>query len=407
MMRSMVLAPNLPFPTRGGPDMRAWQMVNALVELGPVGVFGLRHEPRTRPPDGQITMWRSGSDDRLLTTDSLLDLSWMAERDGLPSSRYYSELVADEIREAVDVFRPQVVVVEGIWLARYLDVVSDVPSIVLDAHNVETALHREIAAAQPNPAARLVQTEFAKRVARLEEATFAEVDQIWVCSDEDQRLIGELWSEGAPTHVVQNGVEVGPLAALENGASADWLDYGDHAVLFTGQFSYQPNQVAAGCLIDEVFPELAASSSDARLLLVGRFPTNDMEAAALRDDRIVVTGSVADTLPYLRAASVMAIPLFQGGGTRFKILEAFAAGLPVVTTPKGAEGIDVEEGRHLVFGNDAAEIRDGIRYLWRNPSAGDELVANAHELVRRRYSWDAVAAAVAGALEALPLAPAR
>lgn len=407
MIRSMVLGPNLPFPTRGGPDMRAWQLVNALVELGPVGVFGLRQESNTRPPDDRITMWRSGSDDALLTTDSLLDLSWMAERDGLPSSRYYSELVASEIRDAVDAFRPQVVVVEGIWLARYLDVVSQAPSIVLDAHNVETALHREIAAAQRNPAAKLVHTEFAKRVAWLEEATFAEVDQIWVCSEEDQRLIGELWSEAAPVHVVQNGVEVGPLAAPDDGASADRHDYGARAVLFTGQFSYLPNQIAARCLIDEVFPELGASFLDARLLLVGRFPTDDMEAAARRDDRIVATGSVVDTLPYLRAASVMAVPLFQGGGTRFKILEAFAAGLPVVTTPKGAEGIEVAEGTHVMFGNDAAEIRDGIMHLWRNPSAGDELVTNAHELVRRRYSWGAVAAAVAGALEALPMASAR
>ena len=180
MIRSMVLAPNLPFPTRGGPDLRAWQMVNALVALGPVGVFGLRHESSTRPPDDRIAMWRSGSDDRLLTTDSLHDLSWMAERDGLPSSRYYSERVASEISDSVRAFRPDVVVLEAIWMAPYLDVVSDVPSVVLDAHNVETALHREIAAAQTNPAARLLHTEFAKRLALPDVPTFGAVDQIWV-----------------------------------------------------------------------------------------------------------------------------------------------------------------------------------------------------------------------------------
>jgi glycosyltransferase involved in cell wall biosynthesis len=407
MIRSMLLGPNLPFPTRGGPDLRAWQMVNALVELGTVGVFGLRHESSRRPADDRIAMWRSGSDDRLLSTDSLLDLSWMAEGDGLPSSRYYSERVASEISDSVRAFRPEVVVVEGIWLARYLDVVSDVPSVVLDAHNVETALHREIAAAQRNPAARLLHTEFARRVALLEEATFAEVDQVWVCSDADERAIGELSSEAAPVRVVQNGVEVGPLDPPDGGARVGRLDYGERAAVFTGQFSYQPNQVAARCLIDEVFPDLGKSFADARLLLVGRFPTDEMAAAAQHDDRIVVTGSVADTLPYLRAASVMAVPLFQGGGTRFKILEAFAAGLPVVTTPKGAEGIDVSGGMHVVFGNDAAEIGEGIAYLWRDSSARAELVSNAHELVRLNYSWEAVAAAVAAALEALLVARAR
>jgi glycosyltransferase involved in cell wall biosynthesis len=115
-----------------------------------------------------------------------------------------------------------------------------------------------------------------------------------------------------------------------------------------------------------------------------------MQAAAKREPSIIVTGSVADVRPYLAAASVMVVPLLQGGGTRLKILEAFAAGCPVVSTAKGAEGIKARDGEHLLIRNEVEELVAGVCQLWSNRSLREKLASSAYELVQAKYSWQAV-----------------
>ena len=123
---------------------------------------------------------------------------------------------------------------------------------------------------------------------------------------------------------------------------------------------------------------------------MGGKPTQWMLEAGKRDSGIIVTGKVADVRPYLAAASVMAVPLRQGRGTRLKILEAFAAGCPVVSTTKGAEGLKVKDGEHLLIGDEIETIVEGVCQLWSNPSLGQKVANSAYELVRKEYSCEAV-----------------
>src|SRR4051812_41704682 len=110
--------------------------------------------------------------------------------------------------------------------------------------------------------------------------------------------------------------------------------------------SWGPNGNAASFLIREVLPRVRQVRPDARLLIVGRNPPADVAAYHERAG-VVVTGGVPDVVPYFRDARCLVVPLESGGGTRLKILEAFAAGLPVVSTPVGVEGIDAQNGVHL------------------------------------------------------------
>ena len=400
MTTSVVVCTNLPFPTRGGPDLRTWQTVNALSHLGPVGVFGIEHRRPEPPPHDWIAAWRSASEGMLISGLST-DLKWMADPDQLPSDAYFSEEAAQELKTLLSELKPQVVVMDQLWLHRYLPVVTSAErSVVLSEHNVEAALRQQIADAQTNPAQRLIHAEFARRVEALEHDVLSRVDQVWACSEADRRLLLELYDAGETVEVIPNGVDVSRFGSADPSP-----DLGEHAIVFTGQFSYYPNQVAARHLVDEVFPRVATTFGDARLLLVGRFPTDEMRHAAEQDPRVVVSGAVPDVAPYLSGASVMAVPLFQGGGTRFKILEAFAAGLPVVSTPKGAEGLGVEPGVHLLLARTTDEMSDGILRIWNDPSLGDRLAAHARRLVTDRYSWDVVGRKVKAAVENLQPGP--
>ena len=142
--------------------------------------------------------------------------------------------------------------------------------------------------------------------------------------------------------------------AIPNGADPDYYQTGSPVVprsantlLYLGRFSYQPNAEAAAILLNQIYPLLSAASC--RLLLVGCDPTEEMQRAAQIDPQIIVTGQVEDIRPYLATATVMAVPLQKGSGTRLKLIEAFAAKCPVVSTAKGAEGLDVEDGKHLLL----------------------------------------------------------
>ncbi|MGL6140736.1 MAG: glycosyltransferase, partial [Planktothrix sp.] len=98
-----------------------------------------------------------------------------------------------------------------------------------------------------------------------------------------------------------------------------------------------------------------------------------------------------DVTPYLAAASVVITPLFKGGGTRLKILEAFASGRPVVSTTKGAEGLEVETQKHLLIEDTVEGMVDAVDQFWSNPTLYQHCVDNAYNLVKTRYSWEAVA----------------
>jgi glycosyltransferase involved in cell wall biosynthesis len=166
-------------------------------------------------------------------------------------------------------------------------------------------------------------------------------------------------------------------------------------------FTYPPNIEAVTFLLEKLFPRLATSAPDCQLLLVGSMPTLQMWEAAQRDPRIIVTGPVPDIRPYLAAAALMVVPLFQGSGTRFKILEAFAAQVPVVSTVKGVEGLDTVDGTHVLIAESVDEFVAAIQRLWRDENVAQQLAAHGLELVKHRYSWEGTSRQITKALDEL------
>jgi hypothetical protein len=128
---------------------------------------------------------------------------------GHPSDLYYSEAAAAELKEVVAEFKPQVVVIAGLWLHRYIEHLKRRNCrIILDSHNVETALYQQRAevARGSDLLARLIRDVLPLRTAMIERYATHAVDQIWVCSGDDARLMQELHRPPAPICVVPNGV---------------------------------------------------------------------------------------------------------------------------------------------------------------------------------------------------------
>jgi glycosyltransferase involved in cell wall biosynthesis len=120
-----------------------------------------------------------------------------------------------------------------------------------------------------------------------------------------------------------------------------------------------------------------------------------------RGDNINLHENVADVLPWFQKADVLAVPLRQGAGTRIKILEAMAAGLPVVTTSKGCEGIEGEHEKHLLVADSREQFADEVMRIIENDTLASRLVREARRLIERKYSWEMAAAIIHEKLSSL------
>jgi glycosyltransferase involved in cell wall biosynthesis len=121
------------------------------------------------------------------------------------------------------------------------------------------------------------------------------------------------------------------------------------------------------------------------VLAVGREPPPSSP-----HERIHFTGSVVGVAPWLKAADLAVVPLIEGGGTRMKIVDCFAAGLAVISTSKGIEGIPVEPGHHALVIDDWDDMIAAIIRLWRNPDQRKELAA-AGSALAAEMDWSAIA----------------
>ncbi len=264
--------------------------------------------------------------------------------------------------------------------------------VVIDLHNVYSRLAARTATEDGvNPATRLFLRREAQRLALLEARAAQETDQVLAVSDDEAEYFSDL---GGRTTVVPNGVDVARYAALPTGRRD-----GAPNILFVGTLNWTPNVQAVTTLATDVLPAVRRILPEATLTLVGRDPAPAVSALA-GTPGLHLAGAVPEVLPWLASATLLAVPLESGGGTRLKILEAFAAGLPVVSSAVGCEGIAAQHGTHLIVA-ERASAAAAIVNLLQDREAGVRLATAARGLASSRYDWNIVGAAAVGAITAL------
>jgi glycosyltransferase involved in cell wall biosynthesis len=172
-----------------------------------------------------------------------------------------------------------------------------------------------------------------------------------------------------------------------------------NALIYNGALTYSANYDAMQWFLACIYPRIKNTVPDITLAITGSTQGVDMTKLAL-DDTVTLSGYVDDIRCLVAAASVCVVPIRQGGGTRLKILEAMALGTPVVATAKGAEGLDVVDGEHLLVADDPEAFARRTVELLGNPGLRASLTTNARRLVEARYSWEAIGRRFADLVEA-------
>src|SRR3954447_8166647 len=239
---------------------------------------------------------------------------------------------------------PDVVVVEHDAAASWpLDLAVSAPK-ALTLHNVSRDYYERRATAAGGISRALLRAE-AARFRRFATRSLRGYDRLIAVSGPDRAEIAQELP-GASVAVIPNGVDV---AEFTPAPEPD----GPPMLLFTGSMNHPPNSEGIRWFVREVWPRLAGDYPELSLRVVGRLPGPEVKALG-HDPRIEVTGPVPDIRPHFASATAVIVPLLSGGGTRLKVLDAFAAGRAVVSTPIGCAGIDVVAERDL-------HVADGAR----------------------------------------------
>lgn len=280
----------------------------------------------------------------------------------------------------------------------YMTLVEDVitgPRLVV-AHNVDTLIWQRYYENARGLLKRAFLAQQWRKFRRYEQGAFRRATRVVAVSEADAQLIRTEF--GQPNvDVVDNGIDRAFFEQAHGERDA-------RRILFLGALDWRPNQDAVDLLLETIFPSVLAHEPNARLVLVGRNPPAGLVQRAAAAPGVELHANVADVRPYLAGCAVMAVPLRIGGGSRLKILEALACGLPVVSTRVGAEGLNLQPGVDYVEAEEGALAAALVEAL-RQPEAARARAEHGRAVVREQYDWGVLARKLEAAWERCVVKP--
>lgn len=220
-----------------------------------------------------------------------------------------------------------------------------------------------------------------KRLIRLLVSSF---DGYTATSEQEQKFIQEAIppARSKVSSVIPNGVDLGHYCGDFGPPEADTL-------IFSGALTYHANFWAVSFFLEEIWPLIKKERLDVILRVTGK-----TEGVSLKDlpnqAGVIFTGYLDDVRPAIAQSWVSIVPLHIGGGTRLKILEAMALGTPVVSTSKGAQGLDVTHGENILLADEPAEFAACVLRLLQDSQLRKRLREEGQQFVRAGYGWDAI-----------------
>lgn len=393
-MNLLFLTPQLPYPPHKGTTIRNYHLIAGLAARHTIDLLTFADAdspaaPRATPLSAmcrRIDTLPAPSRSTAGRALATLFSPWPDMALRLWSPQFADALIARLRESAYDVIQ-----IEAIEMARYgLLARRHAPNarLVFDDHNAEWLLQRRTYQAERQLRGwslgalySLIQTwklkRYERRVCRL-------VDRVVAVSEADAEAIRRL-DAGVQIAVVTNGVDT---TYYRPGVVAP-IDFGVPAIVFSGTMDFRPNVDAVLWFVERVWPGVRAELPIARFVVVGQRPHARLNGLRGRDD-VQIAGAVEDVRPYIAGASVYAVPLRMGGGTRLKVLEALAMGAPVVATSMGVDGFAVQHEREVLIADEPGQFAAGVVRAIRETALRRALAGAGRRFVEAAYDWGTI-----------------
>lgn len=281
--------------------------------------------------------------------------------------------------------RPDIIQIDWVYMAEYLPTLRKVfpgVPVILRQHNAEHVIFRRLAANEANFAKKVFIYHQARKLRHYEKRALRKADQFVAITQTDEQLFRSL-APGARGCTIPAGVETHAFARPDGTPR-------DLGFLILGSLSWAPYAQAVQWFLEQVWVGFHKKNPEKNLYIVGSAPPPGIQKWN-GTMGIHVTGFVEDIKPLMHRSSAMVVPLLSGSGMRVKIVEAMAASLPVISTSIGAEGIDVENGRHAIIADTPADLHIAMQQILDDDLLAEQLAENGLDLAKSVYEWTAIA----------------
>jgi glycosyltransferase involved in cell wall biosynthesis len=388
-MKILFLTQVLPYPLDAGPKVRAYYVLRYLAQQHKVtlasfvrasdtaeAVAHLRDlaaevitvpMPRARWRDGLALARSLASGEPLLITRDDVPEMRRALR-GLVGRERFDRVHADQLWMAPYALAARAMVAQG----------GSTPKTILDQHNAVFVIPRRLAGAARNPVMRLGWQREARQMAAYERRMCRAFDAVVTVTPEDRELLQGLYANGQRPDfpVIPICVDPGPMPGDNMGRD----------VLFVGGMHWPPNAEGVAWFAREALPRLLSRQPGTRFVAVGKSPPAGL-GEGLPAGAVQAPGYVDETEPYWRQSRVFVVPLLAGGGMRVKILDAWARGMPVVSTTVGAEGLAYTPGEDILIADDGPAFAEAVAQVLADDGLARRLAAGGRRTVEQGYAW--------------------
>lgn len=386
-LKVLFVAPEDPYCRDGGGNLRLRPFIEAVAELGEshlltLGSSASSHIPSTGHYASLETVPNSPTHRITRIIRSLANLEPdIATRSR--TTRLATALHRTLLRESFDVVHlaglqlayliPAFLGTFGTWTKTL-----DRPFLVLDELNAEYVVHGRMAASATHGYKKLLGRIYSQcqmaLLKRYEKRLLPLCDAV-LCPGQNDLDSLRVLSPKATLRVVHSGIDIAALESVPRPAQ-------EPVIIFVGDLNYRPNREAVEWLIDGIAPEVRARIPGVRFLVVG----NGAGSFVHRPAAFEFTGYVGDVRPYLGDSRIVVVPLLSGGGIKLKVLEAMAAGRPIVTTPVGAEGLGELGGNTMAIACSTSAFVESIIRIIQDDDLVLQMGCEAREFVRKGFS---------------------
>lgn len=392
-MRILVLSPYLPWPLHSGNVVRIYGILRGLAGRGHEVVLLAGYDGPPLPDDHpvkilcrEVRFYRPPSRARQARPVLAALVSVLSP---LPytAAKFGGRTVQWSIREILESDHFDLILANFAFMAHLIpaDLARNTP-VVLDEHESEGLLWRQY----------LRQGGIAKRAFALlnlvkmgwfQKAVSSRIVVMLSASEREASFARTFLPQRVKLWAVPNGVDTDFLAP----AAPENLD--NHSIILCGSFGVYRNREAAIWFVRQVLPRVREAIPDVEFWIVGSNPPPEVRQLA-EFPGVHVTGTVEDVRPYYARAAVSVAPYRYGEGTKLKVLEAMASGVPVVSTTIGCQGINVRDGEHLLVADTTEAFTDCVVGLLRSATRRHEIGTRARCLIEQEYAWTKIVGAL-------------
>lgn len=382
-MRILILDEEFPWPLNTGKRIRSYSLARELTKYHSVEYMGYAREN-----SGSVSHFREvGIEPHVVP---LLDrqvsgprLYWRLLKNLWSPYPYivtshYTERYKQALEKVLAAKEYDLIICEWTPYAIYVQHMPAIKRIAV-AHNIESSIWRRYEENEVNSAKRVYMRIQRQKVEAFEQNCFRWFDGAVSVSEPEAATIKQ-FGVSYPVAVIDNGVDTEYFAPRDTVQPQPCL-------VFTGSMDWRPNQDAARYFVEEIWPTVKRRCPQMQVFFVGRNPSPDVKALE-QQQGVFITGTVDDIRPYIADAAVYIVPLRIGGGSRLKILEAMAMKKAIVSTAVGAEGLKVENGRHLLIADTPEQFAEAVERCLENEPLRRCLGANGRTLVEEQYRWE-------------------